>query len=73
MEILTLYSRVLSATQESISISKSHLMDYKSNDNAIRENFILRSTQEEETNRNGNNAHEAMSLQAQNHPVMLPQ
>lgn len=73
MEILTLDSRLLSATQGSISISKSHLMDYKSNYNAIRENFILRSTQEEETNRKGNNAHEAMSPQAQNHPLMLPQ
>lgn len=51
MKILTLYSRALSATQESISISKSHLMDYKPNDNATRENFILRSIQKEETNK----------------------
>lgn len=73
MEILSLDSRVLSATQEPIIISKPRLMDYKSNDNVVRENFILRSTQEEETNKKGNNAHEVMSLQAQSHPVMLPQ
>lgn len=73
MEILTLDSRLLSATHGSISIFKSHLMDYNSNDNVIRENFILRSTQEEEKNRKENNGYEAMSLQAQNYPLMLPQ
>lgn len=49
------------------------LMNYKPNDNAlpVREKFILRSTQEEETNGKGNDTHEATLLQAHKHAVML--
>lgn len=48
-------------------------MNYKPNDNAlpVREKFILRSTQEEETNGKGNDTHEATLLQAHKHAVML--